>query len=52
MMPFALYKEWSVLEVHARLDREWVLLETHSGEAMVSAPPFEASPIDLAPLWS
>ena len=40
------------VEVHARLDREWVLLEAHHGAAIISAPPFEASSIDLGGLWS
>ena len=39
------------LEVYGRLDREWVLLEEYSGAAAVSAPPFEAIAVDLAPLW-
>jgi Uma2 family endonuclease len=39
------------LEVYGRLDFQWVLLEEYSGSAAVSAPPFEAVPIELAPLW-
>jgi Uma2 family endonuclease len=39
------------LEVYGRVDVEWVLLEEYSGSAAVSAPPFEAVPIELAPLW-
>ncbi|MGA7616431.1 MAG: Uma2 family endonuclease [Thermoanaerobaculia bacterium] len=40
------------LEVYARHAHEWILLETYANEAVVSAPPFEAVPIELAPLWS
>ncbi len=39
------------LDVHGRHDLEWVRLETHTGDAIVSAPPFECVPIELAPLW-
>lgn len=39
------------LEVFGRLDLGWVLLETHGGDAVVSAPPFEAVAIELGPLW-
>jgi Uma2 family endonuclease len=39
------------VEVYGRLDLQWVLLEEYSGSAAVSAPPFEAVPLDLAPLW-
>jgi Uma2 family endonuclease len=39
------------LEVYGRLDLAWVLLEEYSGEAAVSAPPFEAIPVELAGVW-
>lgn len=39
------------LEVYGRLDRGWVLLEEHAGEAVASAPPFEEAPIELGRLW-
>lgn len=39
------------LEVYGRLDLQWVLLEEYSGAAAVSAPPFEAVAVELAPLW-
>jgi len=39
------------LEVYGRVDLQWVLLEEYSGDAAVSAPPFEPVPIELAPLW-
>ncbi len=35
-----------------RLERErWTLLETVKGDRLVALPPFEAKPLDLAPLW-
>ncbi|HUF16555.1 MAG TPA: Uma2 family endonuclease, partial [Thermoanaerobaculia bacterium] len=40
------------LEVFASVDLQWVLLEKHSGNATVFAQPFEATAIELAPLWS
>jgi Uma2 family endonuclease len=39
------------LEVYGRAEIQWVLLEEYSGTAAVSAPPFEAVPIELAALW-
>jgi Uma2 family endonuclease len=39
------------LEVYGQVDLQWALLEEYSGAAKVSAPPFEAVPIELAPLW-
>jgi Uma2 family endonuclease len=39
------------LEVYGRVDLQWVLLEEYSGSATVVAPPFEAVPIELNPLW-
>jgi Uma2 family endonuclease len=39
------------LDVLARSGSGWRLIERHDGSATVSAPPFEAVAIDLAPLW-
>jgi Uma2 family endonuclease len=39
------------LEVYGRLDLTWALLEEYFGDAVVSAPPFEAVAVELAPLW-
>lgn len=40
------------LDVYGRHDLDWVRLETYTGDAVVSAPPFEAVAIELAPLWT
>lgn len=40
------------LEVYVRSKEAFRLAETHRGEAIVSAPPFEAAPIDLGRVWS
>jgi Uma2 family endonuclease len=40
------------LQVYGLTRDEWALMEEYSGDAVVSAPPFEAVPIELAPLWS
>ncbi|MCA1732950.1 MAG: Uma2 family endonuclease [Acidobacteria bacterium] len=39
------------LEVYGRMEREWVLLEQHSGASLVCAPPFEAIALELGTLW-
>ncbi|HVT05499.1 MAG TPA: Uma2 family endonuclease, partial [Thermoanaerobaculia bacterium] len=39
------------LEVYSRFDEQWILLETHTGGAVVAAPPFDAVAFDLAALW-
>lgn len=40
------------LEIYERDKTEWRLLGRHSGITVVSAPPFEAAPIDLSALWT
>jgi Uma2 family endonuclease len=40
------------LEVLARSERDWTLVERYSGDALVSAPPFEAIAIDLRTVWA
>jgi Uma2 family endonuclease len=39
------------LEVFRRDGSRWARVEAHFGEEIVSAPPFEAVPLELAPLW-
>ncbi|HVR44508.1 MAG TPA: Uma2 family endonuclease [Thermoanaerobaculia bacterium] len=39
------------LAIYGRLAQGWQLLEQHSGDAVVSAPPFEEVSIELGPLW-
>lgn len=39
------------LEIFAAVSGSWALLESYEGNASVSAPPFEAAIIELAPLW-
>jgi Uma2 family endonuclease len=39
------------LEVYSRREIDWVLLETYYGDAVVCAPPFEAVPFELTPVW-
>lgn len=39
------------LEVYRRVELEWVLLEQYTGSTTVSAPPFEAAPIELGAVW-
>lgn len=40
-----------LLEVLVRDGTQWVLFETFTGSDVVHAVPFEAVPIELAPLW-
>lgn len=39
------------LEVFALDGATYRLLATHGGDVLVEAPPFDAEPLDLAPLW-
>jgi Uma2 family endonuclease len=39
------------LEVYERAGGEWSLVQTHTGESIVSAPPFGDGPVDLGRLW-
>lgn len=39
------------LHVYGLAGTEWALLEQYAGEAIVSAPPFEAVAIELGALW-
>ena len=39
------------LEVMSRVERPWVQLHRHEGEAKVRAAPFDAIEIDLGALW-
>jgi Uma2 family endonuclease len=39
------------LDVFCRHELDWARIETTTGGAIVSAPPFESVPIELAPLW-
>jgi Uma2 family endonuclease len=40
------------LDVYARDRLDWIRIESYAGDAIVCAPPFEAVPIELAPLWA
>ncbi len=40
------------LDVYGLAGTEWALLEQYAGEAIVSAPPFEAVAIELGALWA
>lgn len=39
------------LEVYVLSEAKWNRLETHSGDAVVAATPFEAVPFELSALW-
>jgi hypothetical protein len=39
------------LEIYRLDGGGWRLVDTHEGDAAVSAPPFEAAPLELARLW-
>ncbi|MGH9456396.1 MAG: Uma2 family endonuclease [Thermoanaerobaculia bacterium] len=40
------------LEVYARSGSDWIRLESHAGDAIVSAAPFEAAAIALERIWA
>lgn len=41
----------TIVEIFRRFERSWVLLETHAGDEVIAAPPFEAVPFELRSLW-